>query len=114
MKVAPKSPTRDELNLLRELAADRARSENAGNKTLEAYYWKGLSPGPLMSWTIAGKETIGLGLWVDIPSATDGVPYFVISGGQLFNTLNNITDSSLNPEKRKIELLNVSHRANKG
>lgn len=62
-------------------------SANKHNKILEFYYWEGISPGPLMSWTKNGKEKIAMGLWVNLSEATDGTPYLIVQRGPLFDAL---------------------------
>jgi transcriptional regulator with XRE-family HTH domain len=84
MEVAPSKPTDDGIMRLRKIA--RIARSNF-NKKCEAYYWKGNNPGPIMSWTKGGKETIALGFWLNLPAATDGVPYVVVTGGYLFAAL---------------------------
>ena len=72
MEIAPPNPTEIDIRLFQQLATF-ARAHDMKGKTVEAYYWKGVSPGPLISWTKAGSETICLGFWLNNPDATDGV-----------------------------------------
>jgi transcriptional regulator with XRE-family HTH domain len=76
-----------DIQLIEGLERSLPRSSFSKNKKLEFLYWEGTSPGPMMSWTKAGVETIALGLWLNLPNATDGLPYIVVRGGHLFDAL---------------------------
>lgn len=86
MEIAPINPVADSIGRIRSLAKS-ARAHGANEKVVAAYYWKGISPGPLISWTKGGKQTICLGLWLNNPAATDGTPYLCVTGGYLFEAL---------------------------
>ena len=84
---APENMTEVDKGLITNLKTKKEVSPYKHNKTLEFYYWEGVSPGPLLSWKKGSKEKIGLGFWVHLKEATDGTPYAVLSRGPLFDTL---------------------------
>jgi hypothetical protein len=74
--------------LMIESLRERLRNApNKSNKALEFYYWEGVSPGPLLSWTVLDGEKIALGLWLHLKGATDHTPYIVATAGPLFESL---------------------------
>lgn len=84
---APENMTEIDRGLISNLKVTKEESPWKHNKTLEFYYWEGVSPGPLLSWKKGGKEKIGLGFWVHLREATDGTPYLVVNRGPLFGAL---------------------------
>jgi hypothetical protein len=71
---APQSVTDVDLGHIDLLKKHCAKSRYKSNKRLEFLYWRGISPGPLLAWKESGRETIALGLWLNLEEATDGVP----------------------------------------
>ncbi len=84
---ADSSVTQADRNSLVQLLEDKRRSPHSRNKTLEFLFWEGISPGPLVSWTVDGKETIGLGFWMHVREATDLTPFIVVRRGPMFAAL---------------------------
>jgi len=73
--------------LVSNLQAKKLHSPYHADKKLEFYYWAGIGPGPLLAWTRKGKETIALGLWVQLKEATDLTPFLIVKRGPLFRAL---------------------------
>lgn len=72
---------------IERLFQTRNKSSNGGNKTIEYGYWTGESQGPLVAWTIKGKETIAAGLWQQVDGNTDLSPWLITRRGPLFQSL---------------------------
>jgi hypothetical protein len=74
-------------SMISELEDQKKHSRHHSNKNLEFYFWEGPSPGPLVAWTINGKERIALGFWMHLKEATDLTPYVIVERGSLFDAL---------------------------
>jgi hypothetical protein len=85
--VADATLTRQDKTAIDALVKAKSNSPYSSNKNLEFYFWEGISPGPLVAWTINSKETIGLGFWMNLSKATDGTPYVIVKRGPLFDDL---------------------------
>jgi hypothetical protein len=72
---------------IKHLLQIRNDAGKGGNKTIEFGYWTGESQGPLVAWTIKGKETIAAGLWQQVDGNTDLSPWLVTRRGPLFQSL---------------------------
>ncbi len=72
------------------------KTKQSPTKTLEFYFWEGISPGPLIAWTKNRKETIGLGFWMQLSKATDGTPYVIVKRGPLFEDLKRHYEAIIN------------------
>jgi len=72
---------------IKDLIAKRNTSPHASNKTIEHGHWEGISQGPMLVWTIKGKETIATGLWQQIPGSTDLSPWLVTQRGRIYESL---------------------------
>ena len=83
----PASLTDQDKAKIGDLRTKNESLDSSKQKTLEFYFWEGISPGPLVAWTINGKETIGLGFWMELEKATDGTPYVIVKRGPLFANL---------------------------
>lgn len=81
------SMTQQDKTAIEGLVKTKTGSPYTSNKELEFYFWEGISPGPLVAWTKDGKETIGLGFWMQLSKATDGTPYVIVKRGPLFDDL---------------------------
>ena len=76
-----------DVKAIRKLIQIRNESGKGGNKTIEFGYWSGESQGPLVVWTVKGKETIAAGLWQQVEGNTDLSPWLVTRRGPLFRSL---------------------------
>lgn len=69
------------------LISKRDESRKGDNKTIEFGYWRGIIQGPLVAWTIKGKEIIAAGLWQQVEGSTDFSPWIVSETGPLYDSL---------------------------
>ena len=64
-----------------------AESTHREKKTLEFLTWNGYGPGSVIWWIADGKESVGLGCWLQYPGNTDKTPWIVFRQGLLFEYL---------------------------
>ena len=99
-KADPSLPKQDK-KAIEGLVKTKIGSPYSPNKKMEFYFWEGISPGPLVAWTKDGKETIGLGFWMQLSKATDGTPYAIVKRGPLFDDLKRHYETIINEARSK-------------
>ncbi|MBV9770866.1 MAG: hypothetical protein JOZ32_14935, partial [Bryobacterales bacterium] len=90
-----------DLKAIERLLKERDASGKGGNKTIEFGYWTGESQGPLVSWTINGRETIAAGLWQQVNGNTDLSPWLVSKRGPIFESLKQHRECLLHKAKAR-------------